>query len=287
MTAVTSAPATPAQSKNHGLWGRVVIQLLMLAGGILMLAPFGVMVLVSLFPAEALLTRDFDLADITLQNYVETFRVVPFGRYYFNSALVAIVTTVAQLLVASLAAFAFARLRFRGREPLFLVYLATLMIPFIVLLIPNFLIVKELGWYNSYWALIVPSVFSAFTTFFLRQYYRGLPLELDEAARIDGASSFRIWWQVILPLSAPALAAIGIYAFNGSWNAFLWPLDVTATEEMRTIPVGLAAFQGQFSTAWHLLMAGSVIALLPVLIIYILSQNWFVRGITLSGMGGR
>jgi multiple sugar transport system permease protein len=287
MTAVTSAPATPAQSKNHGLWGRVVIQLLMLAGGILMLAPFGVMVLVSLFPAEALLTRNFDLADITLQNYVETFQVVPFGRYYFNSALVAIVTTVAQLLVASLAAFAFARLRFRGREPLFLVYLATLMIPFIVLLIPNFLIVKELGWYNSYWALIVPSVFSAFTTFFLRQYYRGLPLELDEAARIDGASSFRIWWQVILPLSAPALAAIGIFAFNGSWNDFLWPLVVTATEEMRTIPVGLAAFQGQFSTAWHLLMAGSVIALLPVLIIYILSQNWFVRGITLSGMGGR
>ncbi len=287
MTAVTSAPAKPAQTKNHGLVSRVALQLLMLAGGVLMLAPFGVMMLVSLFPAEALLTRNFDLADITLQNYVETFRVVPFGRYYFNSALVAIVTTVAQLLVASLAAFAFARLRFWGREPLFLVYLATLMIPFIVLLIPNFLIVKELGWYNSYWALIVPSVFSAFTTFFLRQYYRGLPLELDEAARIDGASSFRIWWQVILPLSAPALAAIGIFAFNGSWNDFLWPLVVTATEEMRTIPVGLAAFQGQYSTAWHLLMAGSVIALLPVLIIYILSQNWFVRGITLSGMGGR
>ena len=287
MTAATSAPATSAQSKSHGLISRVALQLLMLAGGVLMLAPFGVMVLVSLFPAEALLTRNFNLADITLQNYVETFQVVPFGRYYFNSALVAIVTTVAQLLVASLAAFAFARLRFWGREPLFLVYLATLMIPFIVLLIPNFLIVKELGWYNSYWALIVPSVFSAFSTFFLRQYYRGLPLELDEAARIDGASSFRIWWQVILPLSAPALAAIGIFAFNGSWNDFLWPLVVTATEEMRTIPVGLAAFQGQYSTAWHLLMAGSVIALLPVLIIYILSQNWFVRGITLSGMGGR
>ncbi|MCB0044982.1 MAG: carbohydrate ABC transporter permease [Caldilineaceae bacterium] len=287
MTVTTPEAPLEIPAKQQGIIKSLLVQSLLLLGGIFMLAPFLVMLLVSLFPADALLTRNFALERITLQNYVETFQVVPFGRYYFNSALVAIVTTTAQLVVASLAAFAFARLRFRGRESLFLLYLATLMIPFIVLLIPNFLIIRQLKWFNSYWALIVPSIFSAFTTFFLRQYYRGLPIDLDEAARLDGASSFRIWHQVILPLSTPALAAIGIFAFNNSWNDFLWPLVVTATDEMRTIPVGLAAFQGQFSTDWNLLMAGAVIALLPVLIIYILSQNWFIRGIALSGMGGR
>ena len=252
-----------------------------------MLAPFIQMVIVSLFPNTAFLSRNYALDTLTLGNYVETFRAVPFGRYYLNSAFVATSVTVLQVLISSLAAFAFARLRFWGREVLFMLYLATLMIPFQVTLIPNFLIIKNLGWYNSYAALIVPSLFSAFSTFLLRQYYRGIPIDLDEAARMDGASSFRIWWQVILPLSGPVLATLAIFVFQQSWNDFLWPLVVTVTEGMRTIPVGLAAFVGQYSTAWNLLMAGSVIALLPVLVIYVLAQKWFVEGITLSGMGGR
>ena len=161
------------------------------------------------------------------------------------------------------------------------------MIPFQVTMIPNFILVRLLGWFNTYQALILPSAFSVFSTFLLRQYFRGLPLDYDEAARMDGASSWRIWWQVILPLSGPVLATLAIFNFQGAWNDFLWPLVVTNTAEMRTIPVGLAAFQGQYSTAWNLLMAGSVVALLPVLIIYIVGQNWFVRGITLSGLGGR
>ena len=264
----------------------ILYAVLILGSGI-MLAPFFVMLVVSLFPNEAFMARRFPLHQMTLGNYLEVFRVLPFGRYFINSAVVTVSVTVLQILISSLAAFAFARLRFRGREALFLLYLATLMIPPQVTLIPNFLIIKTLGWYDSYPALIVPALFSALSTFLLRQYYRGIPLEMDEAARMDGASSLRIWGQIIVPLSWPAISALAVFTFQATWNDFLWPLVVTTTDKMRTIPIGLSYFVGQYSTAWHLLMAGSVIALLPVLVIYFLAQKTFVQGITLTGMGGR
>lgn len=281
----STVPAAP--SRRLGMPGRVTLHTLLILGSAIMLTPFLLMLVVSLLPLQSFMKREFSLEVLTLNNYFETFQAVPFGRYYFNSLLVATTVTIFQILISSLAAYAFARLRFRGRETLFLLYLATLMIPFPVTLIPNFLIVKNLGWYDTYLALIVPSLFSVFSTFLLRQYYRGIPLDLDEAARMDGASSFRIWWQVVVPLSGPVLATLAIFTFQGSWNDFLWPLVVTTSERVRTIPLGLSMFVGQYSTAWNLLMAGAVIALLPVLIIYIVGQNWFVKGITLSGMGGR
>jgi multiple sugar transport system permease protein len=265
----------------------VSLYVALILGSVIMFAPFLVMLVVSLWPNEAFMARRFPLDQITLNNYVRTFQVIPFGRYMLNSGIVTVSVTVLQLLISSLAAFAFARLRFRGREALFLLYLATLMIPSQVTLIPNFLIVKTLGWYDTYAALIVPLLFSAVSTFLLRQYYRGIPLDFDEAARMDGASSARIWWQVILPLSGPVMAALAVFTFQGTWNDFLWPLVVTGSDKMRTIPVGLSYFVGQYGTAWNLLMAGSVIALLPVLIIYLAAQKTFVQGITLSGMGGR
>ena len=275
---------TPNQMRRPA---RLALHAVLILGAIIMVAPFLLMLLVSLLPLTAFMSRDFSLDALTLENYFETFRVVPFGRYYFNSIFVTVTVTIGRVLISSLAAFAFARLRFRGRDAIFLFYLATLMIPFPVTLIPNFLIVKNLGWYDTYWALIVPGLFSVFSVFLLRQYYRSLPLDLDEAARIDGASSLRIWWQVIVPLSGPVLATLAIFDFQGVWNDFLWPLVVTTSEEVRTLPVGLAAFVGQYTTSWNLLMAGAVIALLPVLLIYMLAQNWVVKGITLSGMGGR
>jgi multiple sugar transport system permease protein len=285
MTAVSTAP--PNSPTRMSAPARLGLHALLLLFSTIMLAPFGVMLVVSLIPNSAFLARDFSPTNFSLDNYWRTFAAVPFGRYYFNSIVVAVSVTVFQILISSLAAFAFARLRFRGREAIFLFYLATLMIPFPVTLIPNFLIVKNLGWYDTYLALIVPGLFSVFSTFLLRQYYRGIPLDFDEAARMDGASSLRIWWQIIVPLSGPVLATLAIFVFQGVWNEFLWPLVVTTSENMRTIPVGLAAFVGQYSTAWDLLMAGSVIALLPVLVIYVLGQKWFVQGIALSGMGGR
>ncbi len=286
MTVTTDLTARNAPNQMR-LPARLALHTVLILGTAIMVTPFLLMLLVSLLPLNAFLQRNFSLSALTVDNYFETFRVVPFGRYYFNSLFVTITVTIGRVLISSLAAFAFARLRFRGRETIFLFYLATLMIPFPVTLIPNFLIVKNLGWYDTYWALIVPGLFSVFSVFLLRQYYRSLPIDLDEAARIDGASSLRIWWQVIVPLSGPVLATLAIFDFQGVWNDFLWPLVVTTSEEMRTLPVGLAAFVGQYATAWDLLMAGAVIALLPVLLIYMLAQNWFVKGITLSGMGGR
>jgi multiple sugar transport system permease protein len=265
------------------------MHLLLMAGSVVMLAPFAWMLSTSLKEPSAVFIYppQWIPEPVQWENYQKTVTVMPFGRFYVNSLLQAGAVTALQLLTASLAAFAFARLRFRGRDLLFLLYLATMMIPFPVTMIPNFIVMRYLKWIDTFRALILPPSFSAFSTFLLRQYFMSIPLEMDDAARVDGASSFRIWWRIILPLSGPALAALGIFTFLGQWNSFLWPLIVTNSEEMRTLPVGLATFQSQYSVQWHLLMAGSVIAVLPILVIYIAGQKWFVRGITLSGMGGR
>jgi multiple sugar transport system permease protein len=280
--AVTSTSHSRSLDFRNGM-----LHIALVIGSIVVLMPFLIMLLGSLLPKSAILQRSFSASDLTLQNYVDTFDVVPFGRFYLNSLIVATGTTLIQIVTASLAAFAFARLRFRGRDALFLVYLATLMIPFQVTMIPNFIIIRYLRWYNTYQALILPAAFSVFSTFLLRQYFLGIPIDMDEAARMDGAGSLRIWAQVILPLSGPVLATLAIFNFQATWNDFLWPLVITNTETMRTIPVGLSSFQGQYSTEWNLLMAGSVVALLPVLLIYVVGQKWFVQGITLSGLGGR
>lgn len=290
MTSGTLAPNNRAPHPSHlfrnGKWW---LHILLITGSLITFLPFLIMFIGSLVPKELLLSRNFTIADLTIANYFETFSAIPFGRYYVNSLIVSTGTVLIQILTASLAAYAFARLRFWGREVLFILYLTTLMIPFQVTMIPNFILTSRrfLNIHDSYLGLILPSAFSVFSVFLLRQYYRGIPLEMDEAARMDGATSLRIWWQIIMPLSGPVLATLAIFNFNAAWNDFLWPLVITRSQEMRTIPIGLSSFQGQYNTEWHLLMAGSVIALLPVLLIYVVGQNWFVRGITLSGMGGR
>lgn len=265
------------------------LHLLLITGSVAMLVPFAWMLSTSLKePGDVFIyPPQWIPQPVQWENYQETVTVMPFGRFYLNSAIQAVSVTVLQLLTASLAAYAFSRLRFRGRDLLFMLYLATMMIPFPVTMIPNFVIMRYLNWIDTFRALILPPAFSAFSTFLLRQYFMSIPVEMDDAARVDGASSFRIWWQIILPLSGPALATLAIFTFLGQWNSFLWPLIVTNSEKMRTLPVGLATFQGQYSVQWHLLMAGSVIAVLPILVIYIAGQRWFVRGITLTGMGGR
>ena len=269
--------------------GRLLLHVLLIIGSFFMLAPLAWMLSTSLKePGDIFIyPPQWIPQPVRWQNYVETVSVMPFGRFYYNSTVQAVAVTALQLLTSSLAAFAFARLRFAGRDLLFLLYLATMMIPFPVTMIPNFIVIRFLGWIDTFKALILPPSFSAFSTFLMRQYFLSLPLELDDAARVDGASSFRIWWQILMPLSGPALATLAIFTFLGQWNNFIWPLIVTNSEEMRTLPVGLATFQSQYSIQWHLLMAGSVISLVPILVIYIIGQKWFVRGITLTGMGGR
>lgn len=221
------------------------------------------------------------------ENYTRVFKVLPFGRFFLNSAIVATTVTVLQLVTCSLAAYAFARLRFPGRDPLFLAYLGTLMIPGQVILIPNFILLRYLGWIDTFWALIVPGIFSAFGTFLLRQYFLTIPGELEDAAVVDGATRFQIYTRVILPLAGPALSALAIFTFLGQWNSFLFPLVVTKSTQMSTLTVGLRTLQGQYNTDWTLLMAGAVIALAPVLLVFIFAQRYIIRGIALTGLGGR
>ena len=224
---------------------------------------------------------------VTLESFRRVWTIVPFGRYLLNSIIVTVSVTVAEVLTASLAAFAFARLTFPGRDRIFLLYLATLMIPGQVTIVPNFIIMRYLGWIDTYQGLIVPASFTALGTFLLRQYFLSIPRELEEAARIDGAGYFQVWWRIIMPLAGPALATLAVFSFMGSWNSFLWPFIMTSTPEMRTLTVALRSFQTEYGTEWALLMAGSVISLIPMVIVFLLAQRYFVRGIATTGLGGR
>lgn len=221
------------------------------------------------------------------ENFAAAWNFAPFGRYLINSLIMAGGIAVLQTATSAFTAYAFARLRFRGRDLLFLLYLGTLMIPPQVTVIPQFILVREFGWIDTYQGLIIPQAFTAFGVFLLRQFFMGIPFELEDAARIDGATRFGCFWRIILPLSGPALATLAVFAFLFHWNNLLWPLIVANSDATIPIVVGLRQFQGQYGTDWNLLMAAAAIATIPVVIVYLLAQRWFVRGITLSGFGGR
>jgi multiple sugar transport system permease protein len=226
-------------------------------------------------------------------NYAAAVRAAPFGRFFLNSTVVAVTTVVSNLVLCSLAGYAFARLRFLGRGALFAVIMATLMVPFQVTMIPQFVITKWLGVHvlagigiNHIGALILPNAATAFGIFFLRQFFRTLPVEYEESARVDGASRLTVLWRIVLPLSAPALATLAALTFLDSWNNFLWPLiAVTSTDQM-TLPLGLATFQGAHQTEWPLLMAGNVMSLAPMLLIFFAAQRYFVRSVAATGLAG-
>jgi multiple sugar transport system permease protein len=209
---------------------------------------------------------------------------MPFGRFYLNSLFVAIAVTIGQTLTSSLAAYAFARLEFPGRDRIFLTYLATMMIPGAVLIVPTFLLMRWLDWFDSYWALIAPAMFSAYGTFMLRQFFLTLPRDLEDAARIDGCGKLRVWLHVILPLSKPALATLATFTFLGTWESFQWPLFATKSMDMRVLQVGLSAFQDKFGVQYNLMMAAALIVMVPTLIVFVFNQRFFTRGIVLSGM---
>jgi multiple sugar transport system permease protein len=226
---------------------------------------------------------------IAWRNYVEAVTALPFHLFFRNTLVICVVNLVGTLLSASMTAFAFARLRFPGRDALFLVLLSTMMLPGIVTLIPTFILFKELGWVDSFLPLTVPAFFGggAFNVFLIRQFYMSIPLDLDEAARMDGASSWRIWLTILLPLTQPALGTVGIFNFLGNWNDFMGPLIYLRSLDKRTLALGIASYQRTWGAEWHLIFAGATLMVIPVLIVFFLSQRYFVRGIVLSGMGGR
>ncbi|HUS17418.1 MAG TPA: carbohydrate ABC transporter permease [Chloroflexia bacterium] len=253
-----------------------------------MLLPFLWMLSTSLKQQQFVLSSppQFVPQPATLDSYRQLAALFPIGRLFANSLIVALVTTAGQLVVSSMAAYAFARMQFRGRNALFVVYLATLMIPFQVTITPLFIVMRLLNWINTYQGLILPGVFTAFGTFLMRQFFLTLPKELEEAAYLDGASPFTIFWRIILPLSKPALATLAVFSFMGSWNAFLWPLFTSRDTDVMTLPVGLATLHGRYLTEWNLVMAGTVITIVPMALFFLLVQKYFVQGIARSGLKG-
>lgn len=221
-------------------------------------------------------------------NYADVFAAIPLGRMLLNTTLYAGCVTAGQVSFCSLAGYAFARLRFPGREVLFLTYLATLMVPLTVTVIPQFLLMRALGWMDTPWSMIVPGLFgSAFGTYLMRQFFATLPMELEEAATLDGCTPWQIYWRVLLPHARPAVMVLAVLTWITVWNDFLWPLIMIQRNEYATATLGLVRLQGQYTTDWPLLMAAAVLILLPLLIIYAVAQRAFVRGIAMSGLGGR
>ena len=254
----------------------------------LMLFPFGWMIATSLTSDSQLFMTPPQLIPVPLvpDNYLRVAEAFPIGRFLVNSLLVAGISTSLQVGTSAMAAYAFARLRFRGRDVLFLVYLATLMVPLQVIIVPLFIEMRLLGLVNTYPGLILPAIASAFGTFLLRQAFLSLPRELDEAAFIDGASHWTVFRRIVLPLAGPALATFGIFAFMASWNSFLWPLVVTSSQDLFTLPVGLSNLHGRYETAWNLVMAGSTISVIPIVAVYVIAQKHVIRGVALSGIKG-
>jgi len=271
---------------------RGLLFVLLVGVGLFLLFPFFWMVITSLKESGDVFSPTPKwIPWLHFQPTLRAFRIawseVSFARYTMNSFIVASAVTVGQVFTSSLAAFAFARLRFPGRDRIFLGYLGTMMVPATVTMIPVYILLRELHWIDTYQALIVPGMFSAYGTFLLRQFFVSIPRELEEAARVDGCSFFGIYRRIILPLSLPALSTLSIFTFIGTWRSFMWPLIVTNSEERFTLPVGLAAFRTlHYTVDWPVLMAGSTLMTLPMIVVFLIGQRYFIEGIRLGGVKG-
>jgi ABC-type glycerol-3-phosphate transport system permease component len=271
--------------------GRLIALVLLTAGAVVILIPFAWMLSTSLKPAEDvwLLPPQWIPPELHWENFTNALTIMPFFRYTLNTLIITIACIIGTLLSASLVAYGFARLRFPGRDILFFLLLSTMMIPGQVTLIPTFILFRYLGWVDTFLPLTVPAFLGggAFAVFMLRQFFMTIPMELDEAATIDGCSPLGIYWKIFLPLSKPALGTLAIFVFMGCWNDFLGPLIYINSMDKWTITLGLNAFLGHTGgVEWNLMMAASLVFLLPCLIIFFLAQKAFVQGIVVSGVKG-
>ena len=280
--------ATSAVRRPRVTVGRVLVIATVIIIGLVMLAPF-----VWMLSASLKLNRDvftFPIrwipAEPRWQNYVDIWTKIPLGLFVWNTAKITIAVTILQLLTSSFAAYAFAKLQFPFRDTLFLGYIATIAMPWQVYMVPQFLLLRELGLHNTHWSLIVLQAFTAFGVFLMRQFYQSIPDELCEAARIDGMNEYQIWWRIMLPLSKPALSTLTIFTFVTTWNDFLGPLIYLTKTELKTIQIGLRMFISQYSAEYGLIMAASVVALIPVLVVFLALQRFFIEGIASTGLKG-
>ncbi|MDP9471548.1 MAG: carbohydrate ABC transporter permease [Chloroflexota bacterium] len=265
---------------------RIALHGILIATGILFVLPFAWSIGTSLKPLRDLfqVTPSLFPSEARWQNYRDVLDAVPFERFYWNTIIVTLARVVGQVFLASLAAFAFARLRFPGRDLLFFLLLSALMVPEQVIIIPRYILLRELGWLDSYQGLIIPLLFSAFGTFLLRQFFLSIPNDYQEAATLEGANPFQIYWQIFLPLARPALVAFAFLVLQWSWNEFLWALIVTNRTEMQVLSVGIALFQGEQFTNTAVMLAAANMATIPVLILFFFFQRQLIEGISLSGL---
>jgi multiple sugar transport system permease protein len=286
---VHAVAVRPARVRVWQGVGKVLLHAVLMFGALSIIIPFLWMITTS-FKTQAEVYQvpiQWVPAPLHFENYPKALGMAPFGIYFLNSALMGVGITLGRLAVCSLAGYAFARLRWPGRDTVFLVYLATMMIPSQVTLIPSYLIMTWFHWINTYYALILPGFASAFGTFLLRQFFVTLPRELEDAARIDGCNRLRVLWHIIIPLSRPAVSVLALFSFMGAWNEFLWPLLVTTSDNMRTVQVGLSVFKDQFyDVQWPQLMAGTTLVTVPVIVVYFLAQRQLVEGIAMTGLKG-
>ena len=272
--------------KTRSTLGHLLLHIVLLSLGVIFLLPFVWSVSTSLKPMSDLfqVTPNLIPSEIRRQNYQDVLDYVPFARIYANTIIVTVLRVIGQVFLASLAAFAFSRMQFPGRDLLFFLLLAGLMVPQQVLMIPNYAMMRQVGWLDTYQGLVVPLLFSSFGVFLLRQYFLSIPADFQEAATLEGANPFQIYWQIYLPLARPALAAFAFLVIQWSSNEFLWALIMTSRTEMQVLSVGVALFQGQYFTNNALLMAAANMATIPVLLLFLFFQRQLVEGITLSGL---
>ena len=285
--------SNPLGPRARQAGGRILIYTLLVIGGFIFAVPFLWLLSSSLKePSNIWLFPPQWIPDpFRLENYTEALTEAPFFRYTLNSLSIVLLNLVGTIFTTSLAAYGFARMRFKGRDLMFGILLATIMLPWAVTMIPKYLIFRSLGWLDSFLPLFVPSWFAAgpscvFYIFLLRQFFRTIPRDFTDAARIDGASEFGIYWRVMLPLIRPALTVVAIFTFLYHWNDFMGPLIYLTSPENYTISVGLAAFKGLYATDWHYLMAASTVATLPIILLFFAAQRYFIQGVVLSGLKG-
>ncbi len=274
--------------KNKDKALKILSYSVLISGALLMLLPFLFMLTLSFSGEEQIFSYPpkFFPESITFENYKSVFSTIPLKQYFFNSFYIATITTIGQVFISALAGYAFARLKFRFKEPLFIIILITMMIPPQVNIIPLFFVMRELNWVDTYQAMILPGMFGGFGVFMMRQYFKMLPKELEDAAKIDGCGTFGIFFRTALPLAAPAVATLGIFTFITTWNSFMWPLIVTTSETMRTLPVGLAYLKSGYREVimWGELTAYCVVCCVPVIVLFLLGRKYFINDIMSGGV---
>ncbi len=260
--------------------------ILLMAGGILMVMPIVYMISTSLKWPHEIYNLSIIPEEPTLDNYAYVLEDGRFYMWFLNSLIIATITTVSAVLFDALVGYTLCKFQFRGRMIVFVAILSTLMIPTEMLVIPWYLMAKNFGWLDTYWGIMFPGIMTAFGTFLMKQFFESVPDDFLEAARIDGLNEFQIWWRVAMPMVKPALAALAIFIFLGNWTAFIWPLIVTNSPELYTLPVGLTTFSVEQSVQWELIMTGAALATIPTLIVFLIFQRFIIRGVVMAGLKG-